>query len=164
MTDRARKITELQGITNVAMTDKVIVAANTVEDGWSTRNIDIGVFARNISSKLLNLPGSNTYQGSVTFASNGNANVTFLSLPANTNFGHIDLAAKDPLTSDYSLATINVVNDGVSNVVVDTFLINIGDNKIDVTGNIVSNVVTLFFSRANASTTPVTLSYSVTVL
>ena len=163
MTDRARKITELQGVTNVAMSDKVVVSTNSA-GVWSTRNMDIGILAQNMSSKYLDLPGSNTFQNTATLASNYTANVAFLVLPVNTHFSHIKIVAKDTSTGDYIKATLNIVTDGISNTNVNTSLIGVGNNQINVVGNLVSNAVTLYFNRASAATSNVTFNYSVTVL
>lgn len=163
MTDRAKKITDLQGTANLANTDLVVVAANT-SDGWTSRNISVYNFAKVIKNLVIRAPqNANVYSNSVSIASNGTSNVSMLSI-ANSNFLSLEVTAKDISTNDYTYATVIIVNDG-NNVSTNVRSVSVGNNLINFSGASISNsIVNVLFRRSTGASSNVTFNYSVSLL
>lgn len=168
MTDRAKKISQLQTTSSVANTDKLVVlkdAANT--SAASTRAMTMNAFAQSIGN-LIRLDPANTVVQSNTIivASNGTSLVPFFTF-ANNDAGHIEFHAKDYSTGDITAGYLTLVsNSSVANLI-SSHVVTVGSNPISFnntpTVNNTSGAVIIYFSRNSAATSNVEIKYKVTL-
>lgn len=171
MTDRAKKISELQVTTSVANTDKLVVlkdAANATIA--TTRAISVSSLAQSLTPIVqAPIPNTTVVANTATVASNGQTPVPWFSYnitPGSTGCCHIEFHARDTHTNAVSGGFISIValgneaNVGYSGATLGTNPIGFDVNPIV---NVVSNTVTALFYRASATTTNVTVRYVATI-
>lgn len=172
MTDRAKKISELQVTTSVANTDKLVVlkdAANTTIA--TTKSISVSSLAQSLTPLVqASIPNTTVISNTVTVASNGSTPVPFFTYdigPGKTGCCHIMFHARDNFTNSItggSLAAVAIGNTANMNY---NSVAAIGNNQIGFgiqpTVNVVANTVTLFFARDFATTTNVNIRYTATI-
>lgn len=168
MTDRAKKISELQTTSSVANTDKIVVlkdAANT--SAASTRAMTINAFAQSVGN-LIRLDPANTtiVANTIVRASNGTSLVSFFTF-ANNDAGHMDFHAKDYSSGDITAGHLTLVSNSIAANLGINEVVTIGPNPIRFDNapavNNTTGVVTLFFTRDNATTSNVEIKYKVTL-
>lgn len=164
MTDRAKKISELQATTSVANTDKLVVLKDPAGTPL-TRSVTANVFALSIAPiARADIPGANVSVGNVSIASNGTSNVTFLTI-ANSKFYEVTVIASDAISGDRAMAKIiAAANDTEMMASVDN--ITVGTNEISIDHihevNAIANTTSLVFWRGSATTANVNFKYRLT--
>jgi hypothetical protein len=170
MTDRAKKITELQVTTSVANTDKFVVVKDAANATIATtRSISLGSLAQSLTP-LVQAPVPNTtfVSNAVSVISAGETLVPWFSyqVPASkTGCIEIRVHARD----DQNITT-GIIFAAVNSTAIDfnhTVVASVGQNTIQFnhlpTMNSETNTVTLFFNRAEPSTNAVTVRYAITI-
>lgn len=166
MTDRAKKISELQTTSSVANTDKIVVlkdAANTT--AASTRAMTINAFSYSVGPLIrMDLPGSEMSVGNVTLNSN-NGNATPFLTVANCKAYEVFYFAQDlSASADKSIGHLFVTANSTSVDAYNQATSSVGNNTIsfDIPGtiNAVANTTTLYFSRQSATSANVLIKYS----
>ena len=164
MTDRAKKISELQATTSVANTDKLVVLKDPSGTPL-TRSATANVFALSIGPiARLDLPGSTVTLGNTTVSSNGTTAVTWLTA-TNTQCFNVFYTAVDQSTGEKSVGEIFVAaNNTIANSENNYSLTKIGTNPINVYVNtaVNSNTIYVVFNRSSASTANVKFNYRLT--
>lgn len=165
MTDRAKKISELQATTSVASTDKIVVLKDP-SGTPSTRSVTANIFAQSIGSiARMDLPNATVSVGNVTVASNGSTAVAFLTV-ANSKFYDVFYTVKDVTSLDKSIGHLYVAanNSDISVTSVATAMIGTNpiDTDISATINATANTTTLYFIRSSATTANVVFNYKLT--
>jgi hypothetical protein len=172
MTDRAKKISELQTTSSVANTDKIVVlkdAANT--SAASTRAMTINAFAQSITTLVqAPIPNTLTIANSITVASNGTSIVSFCSYSfANGRTGCCDVKvhARDTTSNSVSVGSFVVAVNGPEANLNYSLISELGSNPIKFNTtplvNTISNTVTLYLNRTSAANSEVNVKYIVTV-
>lgn len=173
MTDRAKKISELQTTSTVANTDKIVVlkdAANT--SAASTRAMTVNAFAQSITA-LVQAPivNSAAVSNSVTIPSNGTTPVAFFNY--NVAFGRsgccdILVNAVDTTTNTVTIGKMLIAILGSQANINYTSTCELGTNpiKFDVVPavNTISNNVTLYLRRESAASSDVNVRFIATLL
>lgn len=163
MTDRAKKISELQTTAAVANTDKIVVlkdAANTTLA--ATKAMTVNSFAQSIAP-LLELPGAVVVKGSVTIPSNGTSYVDFFTFDGTTyKSGEIRVHADDATDHNYTMGHLYFVkSDTEANCQI--LITYMGVNPIIIdsnpTINVTSGSTSFQFRRNDVSTSNVSLRY-----
>lgn len=162
MTDRAKKISELQATSSVANTDKIVVLKDPSGTPL-TRSATANVFALSIGPiARLDIPGSTVSKNTVSIASNGTSNVAFLTV-ANSKMYSIAYAAFDFGDGDYSVGEIYVTANNSQVNAYSSVRSSIGGNQVllnvSPTINTSANTTTLYFTRQSSSTSNVTINY-----
>jgi hypothetical protein len=164
MTDRAKKISELQATTSVANTDKLVVLKDPSGTPL-TRSATANVFALSIGPiARLDLPGAVHTLANTTATSNGTSNVTWLSV-SNTYMFHVLYTAVDQNTGDKSIGEIFVAaNTSVANSENQYTSRKIGSNPVNVFVNpaVNSTIIYMTFNRDSSSTANVKFNYRLT--
>jgi hypothetical protein len=167
MADNSKKISELALASNVAITDRVVVLRSPAANA-SVRTITVNNFAESIKPLVQNIiPGTTVIANSVTVASNGTSNVAFFSYTigdGKTGCCDITVHARDATTDSTTAGHILIVAN-TSDVSASVTSVEVGDNQILLTPNptISSNVVTVYFTRSEPTTSVVSLRFSATV-
>lgn len=168
MTDRAKKISELQTTSSVANTDKIVVlkdAANT--SAASTRAMTINAFSYSAGPLIrMDLPGSEITVGNVAVNSNGGSNVAFLTV-ANCKsyevfYFAVDLSANGDRSIGHLFVTANNTDVNTYNQVTSTIGNNAISFNVAATINAAANTTTLYFTRQSATSANVFIKYSLT--
>lgn len=171
MTDRAKKISELQVTTSVANTDKLVVlkdAANTTIA--TTRAISVSSLAQSLTPLVqASIPNTTVISNTVTVASTGDTPAPWFSYsigPGKTGCCHIEFHARDFHDNAISGGFLSVVALGnESNMHYGAA--SLGNNYIgfDINPivNVASNTVTMLFYRSPTTTTNVTIRYTATI-
>lgn len=160
MTDRAKKISELQATTSVANTDKLVVLKDPAGTPL-TRSVTANVFALSIRSLILaTLPNSTFIANTSTIVSDGTNYVNAFSYSiVDYDAAEIVFHATENNNITIGRALI-VANSTTSNAFIDSTLI--GSNPIIFDGTIAlsSNTVTLQLKRNSASTANISMKYT----
>lgn len=165
MTDRAKKISELQTTTSVALTDKLVVLKDATNTSIAaTRAMTMANLANSIGAAVrLDIANSSVSSNTVTRQSNGTSSVAFFTF-ANNDAGHVYFHAKDETTGDITAGHFTLVsNNTIANLSVGTGTTTIGSNQIlfdnAPTINVSTSAVTLYFRRQSAATSNVIIKY-----
>lgn len=173
MTDRAKKISELQTTSTVATTDKIVVlkdAANT--SVASTRAMTVNAFAQSITT-LVQAPivNSTAVSNSVVIPSNGTSPVAFFNynIPAGrTGCCDILVNAVDTTTNTVTIGKMLIAVLGSQANINYSSTSELGTNpiKFDVVPNVntISNNVTLYMRRESSATSNVNIRFLATLL
>ena len=167
MANTGNKVSELPTAANVATTDRVMVLRDPAGNA-SVRTVTMANFANSIVTLgQNNIPNSTVVSNSVSFASNGTANVAFFSYTiANGSTGScsITVNARDANTNSTTTGSL-LIAANTSNCVISSTTAEIGTPGIslNVTPTISSNVVTVYFTRSAAATSNVSLRFSATI-
>lgn len=172
MTDRAKKISELQVTTSVSTTDKIVVLKDAANSSIaSTKAITVNSFAQSITSLVqAPIPNTSVVSNSVTIQSSGNTPVPFFSYdigPGKTGCCHLMLHARDSSTNSITGGMLMVVAYGAEANMNYNSIAAIGNNQIrfeiQPTVNTSANLVTLYFARDFPTTTNVNIRYTATI-
>lgn len=163
MTDRAKKISELETTTSVANTDKIVVlkdAANSTIR--ATKAMTVNNFALSIAP-LLELPGAIVLKNTISRQSNGTNLVEFLTFDGSAHkSGEIRVHLEDADNMAYTMGHVYFVKNN-TDANVTTVFTYIGDNLIYVdtypSVNSETGVTTFNFIRGDASTANVDIRY-----
>lgn len=170
MTDRAKKISELQTTSSVANTDKIVVlkdAANT--SAASTRAMTINAFAQSLTP-LVQAPVPNTtfVANAITVYSNNETLVPWFSYqvpPNKTGCIEFKVHARD----DQNITT-GIIVVAVNSTAVDynhSVVASVGENTIQFNHypvqNNSSNTITLYLNRSANTTNAISVRYAVTI-
>lgn len=169
MTDRAKRISQLQTTSSVANTDKIVVlkdAANT--SAASTRAMTVNAFAQSIKPLVQDIIPNTTVVGTqINVASNNTSYVPFYvyNVPANkTGCLEVRLHARDGnnITAGQLFVAINATT---ANIV--QMMAIVGDTTIDFDNaplvNTTANTVTLYMRRGANTTNNVSIRYVATI-
>lgn len=165
MTDRAKKISELQATTTVANTDKLVVLKDPSGTPL-TRSVTANLFALSIGPiARMDITGATLSKNSVSIASSGTSNVEFLTV-ANSKMYALTYTATDIGDGDYSMGCIYVTANNTQANAYTSFASSIGGNQILVnvspSVNAGANTTSVYFTRQSSSTTNVTINYQLT--
>lgn len=171
MTDRAKKISELQVTTSVVATDKIVVLKDAANASIAaTKAMSVNSFAQSITPLVqANIPNTTVISNSIVVASNGTTPVPFLVYdigPGKTGCCQVTLHARDNYTNTITGGSMSVVAMGSeANLVV--YTAQIGPTQIGFglspLVNTAANTVTLYFARDAEATTNVNIRYSATI-
>jgi hypothetical protein len=172
MTDRAKKISELQVTTSVANTDKLVVLKDAANASIATtRSISLSSLAQSLTPLVqASIPNTTVISNSVIVASNGSTPVPFFTYdigPGKSGCCQLMFHARDSFTNSITGGTLTAVAIGTeANMNYDS-VAAIGTNQIGFgiqpLVNAASNTVTLFFARDSATTTNVSIRYTATI-
>lgn len=168
MTDRAKKISELQATTSVANTDKLVVlkdAANTT--AASTRSMTMTNFANSVKGLIApQVPNSVYVSNTLTLASNGTSYVNAISFSVTTYDG-MDVTFHANEGNNITIGKVVVVAN-TSEANAQYLVTTVGPNPIIVDTapviNTTSNTVFIQFRRGSATSTNVVVRYSATLM
>lgn len=171
MTDRAKKISELQVTTSVANTDKLVVLKDAANASIATtRAISISSIAQSLTPLVqAAIPNTTVISNSVVVASNGSTPVPFFVYdigPGKSGCCQLTFHARDSFTNSITGGSLSIVaiggaaNLSYSAASIGTNQIGFGEAPLV---NTVSNTVTLYFARDAATTTNVNIRYSATI-
>ena len=164
MTDRAKKISELQATTTVANTDKLVVLKDPSGTPL-TRSVTINAFAQSVKGLFApHVPNSSFVSNTLVITSDGTNYVNSISYSLNDADGaEIMIHANDDDNVTIGRAWV-VANTSFANAYVD--MVQIGSNPIVWDGTVVisgTNVI-LKCTRQFASTANVTIKYHMTIM
>lgn len=127
----------------------------------TTKSVNVAVMF-----SAFTVPGANVYSGTINASSNDTSDVVIINLPANINFGHVELTAADITSGDYTRSLINFVADpSTGDVSSNSWNTSVGNNNIQIDGIwSSSNNVALKFNRASNATSNVVFNYVVSVV
>lgn len=172
MTDRAKKISELQTTSTVATTDKIVVLKDAANlSVASTRAMTVNAFAQSITS-LVQAPISNSLAiaNSINIPSNGATPVAFFNYNISvgrTGCCDVIVNAIDTTTNAVTLGRLLVsVLGSQANINASTSELGTNPIKFDVVPaiNAISNNVTLYLRRESAASTNVNIRFIATLL
>ena len=162
MTDRAKKISELETTISVANTDKIVVlkdAANTTTR--STKAMTVNNFALSIAP-LFELPGAVVERNSIVRQSNGLNLVPFFTFDGNAHKSGEIRVHLEEAGAAYTMGHVYFVKNNTDANCTTTFTY-IGDNIIYVdiypTVNSQTGVTTFNFTRDTSSTANIDIRY-----
>ncbi len=172
MTDRAKKISELTVTTSVANTDKLVVLKDAANASIATtRAISISSIAQSLTPLVqASIPNTTVISNTVTIASNGSTPVTWFTYNIGTGSSgccHVEFHARDTTNAAVTGGFLSVVALG-NTANMHYGAASLGNNQIGFDSNpivnTVSNTVSLQFYRNAATTTNVTVKYTVTII
>lgn len=168
MTDRAKKISELQATTSVANTDKLVVLKDAANSSIaSTRSMTMTNFANSVKGLIApQVPNSAFTSNTFTITSNGTSYVNAFSFSV-TDYDGMDVTFHANESNNITIGKVVVVaNTSEANA---QFLVTtIGSNPIILDSapvvNATSNLVFIQFRRGSATSTNVVVRYSATYM
>ena len=168
MTDRAKKISELQATTSVANTDKLVVLKDAANSSIaSTRSMTMTNFANSVKGLIApQVPNSVYVSNTFTVVSNGTSYVNAFSFSV-TDYDGMDVTFHANEGNNITIGKVVVVAN-TSDANAQYLVTAVGPNHIIMDAapviNTTSNLVFIQLRRNSATSTNVVVRYSATLM